>query len=64
MEQGNITAVQRFVFKMSLARPDSKVGGANMGPIWGRQDPGGPHVGAMNFTILADILYCNSPEVG
>ena len=49
---------------MSLARPDSKVGGANMGPIWGRQDPGGPHVGAMNFTILADILYCNSPEVG
>ena len=25
--------------------PDSKVHGANMGPIWGRQDPGGPHVG-------------------
>ena len=23
--------------------PDSKVHGANMGPIWGRQDPGGPH---------------------
>ena len=22
--------------------PDSKVHGANMGPIWGRQDPGGP----------------------
>ena len=21
--------------------PDSKVHGANMGPIWGRQDPGG-----------------------
>ena len=31
--------------------PDSKVHGANMGPIWGRQDPGGPHVGPMNFTI-------------
>ena len=29
--------------------PDSKVHGANMGPIWGRQDPGGPHVGPMNF---------------
>ena len=28
--------------------PDSK---ANMGPIWGRQDPGGSHVGAMNFAI-------------
>ena len=35
--------------------PDSKVRGANMGPIWGRQDPGGPHVGPMNFAIW-DIL--------
>ena len=31
--------------------PDSKVHEANMGPIWGRQDPGGPHVGPMNFVI-------------
>ena len=31
--------------------PDSKVQGANMGHIWGRQDPGGPHVGPMNFAI-------------
>ena len=31
--------------------PDSKVHGTNMGPIWGRQDPGGPHVGPMNFAI-------------
>ena len=31
--------------------PDSKVHGANMGAIWGRQDPGGPHVGPMNFAI-------------
>ena len=30
---------------------DSKVHGANMGPIWGRQDSGGPHVGPMNFAI-------------
>ena len=30
---------------------DSKVHGANMGPTWGRQDPGGPHVGPMNFAI-------------
>ena len=22
-----------------------------MGPIWGWQDPGGPHVGPMNFAI-------------
>ena len=31
--------------------PDSKVHGAIMGPIWGRQDPGGPHVGPMNLAI-------------
>ena len=31
--------------------PDSKVHGANMGPIWGRQDPDGPHVGPMTFVI-------------
>ena len=29
--------------------PDSKAHGANMGPIWGRQDPGGLHVGPMNW---------------
>ena len=23
-----------------------------MGPIWGRQDPSGPHVGPTNFAIL------------
>ena len=33
--------------------PDSKVHGAKMGAIWGRQDPGGPHVGPMNFAIWA-----------
>ena len=31
--------------------PDSKVHGADMGPIWGRQDPGGHHIGPMNFAI-------------
>ena len=37
--------------------PDSKVHGANMGPIWGRQDPGGPHVGPMNFAISASTCH-------
>ena len=32
--------------------PDSKAHGANMGPIWGREDPDGPNVGSMNFTTL------------
>ena len=36
--------------------PDSKVHGANMGPIWGRQDPGGPYVGPMDFAIWVYIL--------
>ena len=36
--------------------PDSNVHGANMGPTWGRQDPGGPHVGPMNLAIW-DISF-------
>ena len=42
-----------FWFKhvVTNLHPDSKVHGANMGPIWGRQNPGGPHVGPMNFAI-------------
>ena len=35
--------------------PDNKVHGAIMGPIWGRQDPGGPHIGPMNFAIWDSI---------
>ena len=31
--------------------PDSKIHGPYMGPIWGRQDPGGSHVGPMDFAI-------------
>ena len=40
-----------YYYDLILDNPDSKVYGANMGPIWGRQDPGGPHVGPMNFAI-------------
>ena len=39
--------------------PDSKVRGANMEPIWGRQDPGGPHAGPMNFVIWVFISICS-----
>ena len=35
----------------SSANPDNKVHGANMGPIWARQDPGGPHVGPTDLVI-------------
>ena len=36
--------------------PYSKVPGANMGPIFGRQDPDGPHVDPMNFAIWVTLL--------
>ena len=35
--------------------PYTNVHGVNMGPSWGRQDPGKPHVGPMNFAIWDDI---------
>ena len=41
--------------------PESKVHGANMGPIWGRQDPGGPNVGPMNFAIW--VMYTVLVEI-
>ena len=48
--------------KMSLAGtvPDSEVHGANMGPTWGRQDQGGPHVGHMNLVIWGIYLGCKN----
>ena len=51
-----------FCFIHYSTVPDSKVHGANMGPIWGRQDPDGPHVGPMNFVIWGVqynvLLFC------
>ena len=43
--------------------PDSKVHGAYMGPTWGRQDPGGPHVGPMILAIwdmMQDVAISES----
>ena len=37
--------------------PDSKVHGANMGHIWGRQDPGWPYVGPMNFATWGGFIF-------
>ena len=31
-----------------------------MGPIWGQQDPGGPHVCPMNFAIWEHAITWNS----
>ena len=38
--------------------PDSKVHGANMGPIWVLLAPGRPHVGPINLAIRAS-MFCN-----
>ena len=46
-----------YLYPAACNIPDSKVHEANMGPIWGRQDPGGPHVGPMNFAIW-DVIKC------
>ena len=43
--------------------PDSKVHGANMGPVWGQQDPGGPHIGHMKLAIWADHRGHNKPNI-
>ena len=42
--------------------PNSNVQGANMGPTWGQQDPGGPNVGSMNFAIWVSN-HCKFPCV-
>ena len=40
--------------------PNGKVHVANMATIWGRQDPGGPHVGPMNFAIWdSSLIFWN-----
>ena len=36
--------------------PNSKVHVANLGPTWGRQGSGGPHVGHTNLEIWVSIL--------
>ena len=44
--------IRSFILRRKLlieAFRDSKFHGANTGPTWGRQDPGGPHVGPMNL---------------
>ena len=47
--------VKHWFTKLGINIPDSKVHGANMGHTWGRQDPGGPHVGHMNFAIWGNL---------
>ena len=40
----------------SRLTPIARLMGANIGSIWGRQDPGGSHVGPMNFAIWEVLI--------
>ena len=51
----NRTLLSILSIMASDVNPDSKVHGANMGPIWVRQDPGGPLVGPMNLVIWVPL---------
>ena len=45
-------------FLLHNVHPESKVHGANMGPIWGRQDPRGPDVGQQQCKAQRYALTC------
>ena len=42
-----------WVHPINEIDPDSKVHGAYMGPTWGRQDPGGSHVGPIRGKYIS-----------
>ena len=49
----------RYVYhRQQQYYPVSKVNGDIMGPIWGRQDPGGPHVGPTNCPRFPGTSRC------
>ena len=59
----NWSAGTVFEKLLCINSPDSKVHGANMGPIWGQLDPDGPHVGPMNFANWVSILLIAYVEI-
>ena len=65
-EVRNIPFTQTLRLCSSLMRPypDSKDHGAHMGPISVRQDPGGPHVGHMNFAIWVTLTISQMETQG
>ena len=52
----HVTTLSVMFFISWQPIPDSKVHGAHMGPTWGQQDPGGPHVGPMKIAIWDQFL--------
>ena len=47
---------------VSQIYPDSKIHGANVGPTFGRQERGGPHVGHTNLAIWVYLIYWFAPN--
>ena len=47
----SVTKIHHVINKCIADSPDSKDHGANIGPTWGQQAPGGPNVGPMNLAI-------------
>ena len=62
MPKGAFRSLSLFHMNGTEYIPESKVHEANMGPIWGRQDPGGPNVGPMNFAIW-DVTHSHYADV-
>ena len=58
-ELHQITTQVKFLYHI----PDSKVHGANMGPTRGLQDPGGPHIGPMNY-LGCHLKYVEGSFIG
>ena len=50
--------IQRALKSYGIVTPDRKVHEARMGPTWGRQDPGGPHLGHVSLTVWD--MFCRS----
>ena len=46
-----VNCLSGFLQLIADSYPDSKIHGTNMGPIWGRQGPGGPMLGP--WTLLS-----------
>ena len=53
MAKGKPIISQFLPHTIAAYLPDSTVHGAHIGPTWGRQVPGGPHVGPSNLVIWA-----------
>ena len=55
-------STEQAIIQTNNGSPDRKVYRAHMGPIWGRQDPDGPHVGPMILAIWVLLLIhtCNT----